>query len=546
MRAGAVSRRGFLRTSVLAATGLASGSIAWATTTPPRKHGSHRSFDVRDYGAVGDGRTKDTCALQHAIDASRDAGGGVVRLPAGRWMSGTLRVHSDVTIELAAGCVLLASRDDDDFVSHDEVPWDTESDSETIDFAHALLVGRDAERITIGGVGTIDMDRRRRVGPKPIALKGCRFVTVRGITIVHSPNYCVSLGGCDDVVVDGVVIRSGYSDGIDADCCRRVRITDCDVEADDDALCLKTSVLLGTPAITEDVVVRDCRLRSASNCFKLGTESTGDFRNVALSDCVFSGKPAESHDGSAAAEGGGIAILTVDRGSIDGVVVSDVVMHDVVAPIFVRLGNRGRDQRRASPGTLRNVTIRDVVASGASGTGSISGLPGHLVDGVTVERVRIVRSEGWRRARGLDVPEQAGVYPRVDMYGILPAYGLYVRHARDVVLRDVEITMEEADARPALVADDVSGLEVWGLAGHPASSDQPRIWLNDVRGGRIEAEVASGVAAEDGVLLRVTGKRTERVVVVGDDGGTPGRVQVATEVAHAAVTAEIDALIAGR
>src|SRR5262249_35460161 len=156
-------------------------------------------------------------------------------------LSGTLRLHSDVAIELAAGCVLVASHDDDDFASHDDVDWDTDCDSETIDFAHALLVGRNLERVTIAGPGKIDMNRRRRFGPKPIALRGCRFVTVRDVTIVHSPNYCVSLGGCDDVVVDGVVIRTGYSDGIDADCCRRVRITNCDVEADDDALCLKTS-----------------------------------------------------------------------------------------------------------------------------------------------------------------------------------------------------------------------------------------------------------------------------------------------------------------
>src|SRR5262249_32318538 len=150
-------------------------------------------------------------------------------------------------------------------------------------------------------------------------LKRCRFVTVRGVTIVHSPNYCVSLGGRDDVVVEGVTIRDAYADGIDPDCCRRVRIANCDVESDDDALCLKTSFLLGQRTTTEDVVATNCRLRSPSNCFKLGTESTGDFRRIALSNCVFSGLAPESHDASAAAEGGGVAILTVDGGHIDGV-----------------------------------------------------------------------------------------------------------------------------------------------------------------------------------------------------------------------------------
>ena len=184
---------------------------------------------------------------------------------------------------------------------------------------------------------------------------------MQGITIVRSPSYCVSLGGCEDVLVEGVTIRAAFSDGIDPDCCRRVRIANCDIESDDDALCLKASFLLGVRGATEDVVVTNCRMRSSSNCFKLGTESTGDFRQIVLSDCVFDGTAPADRDASAAAEGGGIAILTVDGGTIDGVTISNVVMRDVLAPLFVRLGNRGRDQQRATPGRLRNVVISGVI-----------------------------------------------------------------------------------------------------------------------------------------------------------------------------------------
>jgi hypothetical protein len=489
-------------------------------------------LDVRDLGAVGDGRTKDTHAIQRAIDAAHRLGGGLVLLPAGTWLCGTLRLRSRVTVELTPGAVLLASPDDDDFAAHEPLDFETGSDSETIDFANALLAGRDLERVAIVGGGVIDMNRRRRFGPKPIALKRCRFVNVRGITIEHSPNYCVSLGGCDDVLIEGVTIREAYADGIDPDCCRRVRIANCDIESDDDALCLKTSFLLGVRRATEDVVITNCRMRSPSNCFKLGTESSGDFRQILLSNCVFSGVPSETHDSSAAAEGGGIAILSVDGGTVDGVLVSNVVMSGVPAPLFIRLGNRGRDQHPRAPGRLRNVSISGVVAVGASGTGSISGLPRHPVEHISVENVRISAGGGAWLAGGLDVPEREAAYPKVTMYGRLPAFGLYLRHARDVALRNVELTVEKSDPRPALVADDVAGLNLAGFTGRPGNDSGPIVWLNDVRGGLVQGNVVPQGA---GVFLRVTGENTKSVALVGNAYWTPGPVELAPEIAPEAV-----------
>jgi hypothetical protein len=273
-------------------------------------------------------------------------------------------------------------------------------------------------------------------------------------------------------------------------------------------------------------------MRSASNCFKLGSESMGDFRRIVVSGCAFDGRPADDHDGSAAAEGGGIAILTVDGGTIDDVTISDLVMSDVVTPIFVRLGNRGCDQARPTPGRLGNVTIRGVVAVGASGTGSIAGLPGHPVDGITLERVHIHCATTADEANGLDVPERAADYPTVSMYGVLPAFGLYVRHARDVRLRDLELTVDAIDARPAMVADDVGGLHVNGLAGWRAGGDAPFVWLNDVRDGVIECDV---VPAGSRVLLRVSGDATRRVAAKGGDFWTHDRIDLAPEIVPGSV-----------
>src|SRR5689334_14439311 len=330
---GSVSRRRFLRTSLaVGGSGLVGSAIAAEPGMRARgdRAGSRAdALDVRDFGALGDGRTHGTRAIQRAIDAAHRAGGGTVRLPAGDWLSGSLRLRSRVTLELGTGAVLVASPDDADFASRERLSFSTGSDTETTDFAHALLAGRDLEHVAVCGSGIIDMNRSRRGGPKPVALKRCRFVTIRDVTILHAPNYCVSLAGCEDVVIDGVTIREAYADGIDPDCCRRVRVVNCDVESDDDALCLKASFALGMRGATEDVIVANCRLRSPSNCFKLGTESTGDFRRIVLSNCIFRGMPPVTRDAFDVidvVEGGGVAIESVDGGTVDGVLVSNVVM----------------------------------------------------------------------------------------------------------------------------------------------------------------------------------------------------------------------------
>src|SRR5262249_6259888 len=187
---GDLSRRSFLQVSAAASRAAFGEGAPRADRSPG---GLYR--DVREFGAVGDGHAPDTAAIQRAIDATHADGGGMVWLPPGAWRCGTLRLHSHVTVELGPGAVLCATPDDGAFDARERLPFPTGSDHETTDFAHALLAGCDLERVTIRGAGVIDMGRRRRGGPKALALKRCRFVTVQGVTILHAPNYCVSLGG---------------------------------------------------------------------------------------------------------------------------------------------------------------------------------------------------------------------------------------------------------------------------------------------------------------------------------------------------------------
>jgi RimJ/RimL family protein N-acetyltransferase len=270
-------------------------------------YGRGAVVDVRDTGAAGDGVQLDTPAVQRAIDAAAERG-GIVRVSRGSYRIGSILLASGVTLRIDPEANLLASDDASDFFPVEQLPYATHADVETSDFRHALLVGEGLRDVTITGGGTIDMQRDRRFGPKPIALRRCAGVEVSSITITNAPNYCVSLLGCDDVLVERVTVRNAFSDGVDPDSCRRVRIRDCDIESDDDALCIKTSLALGAPRACEEVEVTGCRLSSPSNGFKIGTETSGDVRRVDVRDCRIGGVPRPGADPAGlvlASEGGG-------------------------------------------------------------------------------------------------------------------------------------------------------------------------------------------------------------------------------------------------
>jgi polygalacturonase len=362
-----------------------------------------------------------------------------------------LHLPSHVTVSIGAGATLLASEDERDFDPIEDLPYSPWADQETHSFSYALLTGLDATRINIVGGGTIADARNHRYGPKPIALKRSAHLVIRDITIVGAPNYAVSLLGCDHVVVDGVTIRNGFSDGIDPDCCRYVHISNCDVDTWDDAICIKTSLSLGEPRSTEHVTVSNCTIRSSCNNVKIGTETSGDVRDVAVTNCTMVGRPGDPPPD----ENTGIAIESVDGAVVEGVVVSSIVMHGVATPIFVRLGNRGRGLDPPVPGGVRGVRISNVVAFGAHQTSSITGVPGHPVrdislDGITIETVP---DEG---PVADPVPEVEADYPRATMFGRLPARGLYARHVDGLGLRDVRFIGGEGDVRPEMITDDVS------------------------------------------------------------------------------------------
>ena len=468
---------------------------------------------VRDYGARSDGKTNDTAAIQAAIDAA--ASGGVVLFPPGDYVSGTLRLRSRLVLRLAAGATLIASPDDADFDPYEKLAYESFADRETTDFNFALLQGRRLQHVSIIGPGRIDGNRRSRGGPKPIALKQCRHVTIRDLTLENAPNYTISLLGCDHVDIRGVTIRNGYADGIDPDCCRYVRIAGCRVESRDDAIVLKSSLALGVRRSTEYVVVTDCDLVNVRNGLKIGTESSGDFTNIVFRNCTLSGRtefwkplPFDVRPFPSA----GVSIQNVDGGRLEHVVVSGITMVDVRAPIFVRLGERGQGQAVPEAGELTKITISNVVATGAEWTSSITGIPGHHVSDIALDNIRITAKGGGDAALVTrPVPEREREYPDAARFRNLPAHGLYCRHVTRLRLERTMLTVAEPDARPALILDDVREATVRAMVATAPPDAGPVAWLRSARDCLLGDIRATGAQT----LIRLSGAETARVRVVG-------------------------------
>lgn len=410
-------------------------------------------FDVRAHGALGDGVTLDTVSLQAAVDAAYAAGGGEVYLPPGHYVTGTITLKDNVALRLARGAVLLGSTRLDDYPAR-TAEYRSYTDNYT---DRALIYAENATRIAVKGEGIIDGQGAAFSGEykkRPYLLRfvTCRDVTIEDVTLRDGAMWTVHALACDGVRAENVTIRSRCNknnDGLDIDGCSNVCIRGCDIGSGDDAIVFKST----SARPCRDITVSDCTLSSDCNALKMGTESNGGFQNIAISNCAL-------YDTRLS----GIALEVVDGGVLDGVTVSNITMRNVGAPVFVRLGDRARPfmagMERPGAGVLRNVSISHIVATGADQIGcSITGLPGHCVENVAISDVRIEFAGGGTADDAARVPDELPEkYPEYRMFGTLPAYGFYVRHARNVRLVDVSVSTRTPDARPPLVQED-AGLQ---------------------------------------------------------------------------------------
>ncbi len=419
--------------------------------------------NVRAHGAAGDGSRLDTAAIQAAIDSCAKAGGGAVFFPPGVYRSGTIQLRSRVTLHLGEGSRLAGSTDLKDYPPR-VAAFRSYTDNYT---DKSLIYAESVESVAIEGRGVIDGRGASFQGPykvRPYLMRfvSCRDVDVRDVMIENSPMWVQHYLACDGVRLNGLTVRSRVNhnnDGIDIDCCDRVRISDCDISSGDDAIVLKST----SNRPCRDVVISNCVLSSACNALKLGTESNGGFENIAVSNCTL-------YDTRLS----GIALEIVDGGTLRHVNISNITMRNVAGPVFIRLGDRGRPYEagdaRPGVGKLGGILLQGIQASGGSRIGcAIAGLPEHPVEDITLRDVSIAMAGGGTREDAArEVPENAEKYPEFSMFGVLPAYGLWCRHARNVRFDNVRCTADAPDARPPLVCEDVDGLDITAFRGNGA------------------------------------------------------------------------------
>jgi Glycosyl hydrolases family 28 len=488
-----------------------------------------RSFDVKKFGARGDGITLDTKAIQSGIDAANQAGGGVVILPPGIFLSGSLLLKSHVELHVVAGATLMGS------ISF--------SDYRRIHHWYALLLADGQENIAISGTGTIDgrgqllaqdVIRRAKAGeindplagyghrpsadhrPLLIEFRKCRHVRVSDVMLRNSSSWVEHYLQCDDLVIENIRVNStAYwnNDGIDITDCTKVRVTGCDVNSDDDGICLKSDDSAGG---CEDVEISNCRVRSSASGFKCGTNSFGGFRNVFVHDLNIYNTYRSA-----------VALECVDGGVLKNVRVENIHAPNTGNAVFIRLGHRNT---RAPIGKLGDVVIRNIkvqVPEGSPDAGyefagppvtaphnlfpsSITGLPGHPVTNVVLENIEIIFGGGalpeiaWIPWNALNqVPDQAGKYPEFSMFGELPAWGYYVRHVEGVDFRNCRLTLKHRDYRPAMVFDDVRGPHLASVDIGPMSGE-PVIVLDDVKDAVLQGVQYPGDIPKRNQIRRLT------------------------------------------
>jgi hypothetical protein len=499
--------------------------------------------DVRTCGAVADGSTSDTLAIQSAIDRVAAGGGGVVDFPPGRYLTGTLFLRSGVTLHLQKDAVLRGSTNYFDYynlaaVDQAELPATNYSQDEAR--FSGIIVALDQHDIAITGDGTIDgrgntvalnihsLQQQKQIPGDPkyrpdeslrptlMNFVRCQNVKVSGVTLRDSSCWVEVYCDCDGVDVSDVTVRSlAYwnNDGIDICGSKNVRVTNFDAEVTDDGICLKSN-----SAGVENVTISHCKLKSWANGIKMGTVSCVGFNHINI-----------DHVDVTTAGHSGLALESVDGGWLHDVHVSDMAMSNVTNGIFIKLGERHRQNGVA--GRVNGITIKNVTGTLRSddpdGPPSadvpfppnprgfdhnsfppviVSGFPGHPVVDVHLQNIRFVTPGGGSteiaEATPAGVLEYANTYPEYSMHGELPSVGWYCRHVSGLTVASVDVRLLAPDYRPVYLFDDIQNLHCDHFTAE-GDSDEPLIAIRGVKTATITDGATDGYPAQ--ILHRLAG-----------------------------------------
>ncbi|HEY4245972.1 MAG TPA: glycosyl hydrolase family 28 protein [Lacunisphaera sp.] len=424
-----------------------------------------RIFAVAKYHAIGDGITLNTTAIQKAIDACAAAGGGVVLIEAGDYLTGTLDLKSGVMLEIAKNARLLGSTNFADYpprVPRHETVMDT-----WMKLTQSLIYAENCDRVGIRGEGIIDGRGSREnfpgkndIGAMPnrpflIRMVECRNVVMDGITLKNAASWMQNYLNCEDVILHGLRVENmsnWNNDAFDIDGCRNVIVRDCTSLSVDDGLCFKGAGL----RTMENVLVENCEFLTPCNPIKFGTDSQGNFRNFVIRNVKIAGTPVPALHKSRTAISG-ISLQSVDGGTLENILITNVQMDETHSPFCLRLGDRGRvkpDMPKPPPGAIRRIILENIHGGRHELRGSIiSGIPGAKIEDVIFRNIRLtVAGGGDEKDATREVPELINVYPDAFSFGkSVPAYGFWIRHATNIIFDKVAISTETPDARQDFV-----------------------------------------------------------------------------------------------
>ncbi len=454
--------------------------------------GYAKVYNVRDYGAAGDGVHIDSPAINAAIEAAAQKGGGVILFPEGVYSSYSIRLKDNITLRLEKGSVIKAAKPtaEQGYDIAEPNEWDAYQDFGHSHWKNSLIWGIGLKNLKFEGEGTIDgtdalsrgLGRQGQIAEanKAIALKNCKNVTIKGIKLLQCGHFALLLTGVDNLVIDRVLADTNR-DAFDIDCCANVKITNCIVNSlNDDGIVLKCSYGLGWPKATENVLIENCKVSGydpgtvyygtygetitaapdrdgPTGRIKFGTESNGGFKNVTIRNCEF--KRCR-----------GLALETVDGAPLENIKVKGIKMEDIWnSPIYIRIGDRMRGPKELPASYARNIEISDVTVKNCDSRYAllIVGLPGNPVENVTLKNIHIQYKGGLTLD---DVREQRGSnsfffgrnngYPEPSAHGIQPAWGLSMQHARNITFKNVTMELMQPDEREKIFLKDVENF-VW-------------------------------------------------------------------------------------
>ena len=543
-------RRDLLKASplVLAST---VGHVALAQSTA-EPHAAEAIYDVRRFGATGDGKTVDSPAINKAIEAVAAAGGGTLVFPAGTYLCFSIHLKTHVDLYLDRGCTILAADSPKPGettgynggtydAAEPNDPWTPYQDFGHNHWHNSLLWAENEHHFGIYGTGliygkglsfgsggtrgtyTTFKAEQAGVGNKAIALKNCSHVILRDFSIWKGGHFALLATGVDNLTIDNLLVDTDR-DGFDIDCCRNVRVSNCTVNSPwDDAICPKSSYALGYARSTDNVTIAnnfvtgtyelgsvyagtwkrfpdDARV-SRNGRIKCGTESNGGFRNITITGNVLEGCK-------------GISLETSDGAYLEDIAITGNTMREIIdAPLFLRLNRRNRGPKETMrTGTLRRVLISNLVShDSASSTSSLfSGIPENLIEDVKLSNcyfghrglpkdMRI----GWGESskpmpdwHTIKVPEIEDAYPEILRFGPTPCNGFFIRHLKNLEMSHVEVVPQAPDARPAFWLEDVQRADFFAITAPP----QPNFSLHNVK----DLRIAWSRAAKDTTLANAS------------------------------------------